>query len=39
MLAGERQQGVNGIAWIIGLILNPPEEITHTQLSPSRFNR
>ena len=39
MLAGERAQGVNGIGWIIGLIFNPPEEITHEQLSPSRFNR
>jgi hypothetical protein len=39
MLAGEREQGSNGIAWIMGLIVNPPEEITHEQLSPSRFNR
>ena len=39
MLAGEREQGTNGIAWIMGLIVNPPEEITHEQLSPSRFNR
>lgn len=38
MLAGERQQGVNGITWIIGLIFNPSEEITHEKLSPSRFN-
>ncbi|MEH6569965.1 MAG: hypothetical protein V7709_12875 [Halioglobus sp.] len=39
MLSGERKQGVNGIAWLIGLIINPPEEISHEQLSPSRFNR
>lgn len=39
MLAGEREQGVDGIAWIYGLITNPPEEISHEQLSPSRFNR
>ncbi|MEH6581603.1 MAG: hypothetical protein V7754_06670 [Halioglobus sp.] len=39
MLAGEREQGVDGIRWLFGLITNPPEEITHEQLSPSRFNR
>jgi hypothetical protein len=39
MLAGERKQGVDGIRWLFGLIFNPPEEISHEQLSPSRFNR
>ena len=39
MLAGERSQGMNGIRWFLGLITNMPEELTHEQLSPSRFNR
>ncbi len=39
ILAGEREQGVNGIRWLAGLIFNPPEEVDHPQLSPSRFNR
>jgi hypothetical protein len=39
ILAGEREQGVNGIRWIYGLITNPAEEISHEQLSPSRFDR
>lgn len=38
MLAGERAQGVNGIRWIYGLITNMPEEVSHKQLSNSRFN-
>jgi len=38
MLAGEREQGVDGIRWLWGLIFNPPEETKHEQLSPSRFN-
>jgi hypothetical protein len=38
ILAGEREQGVNGIRWIIGLITHMPEELSHEQLSPSRFN-
>jgi hypothetical protein len=39
ILAGEREQGVDGLRWIIGLIMNPPEELSHEQLSPGRFNR
>jgi hypothetical protein len=38
MLAGERAQGVDGIRWIIGLMTNMPEEVTHKQLSGGRFN-
>jgi len=39
ILAGEREQGVNGIRWVFDLIVNPPEEITHEQLGPQRFSR
>jgi hypothetical protein len=39
MLAGERAQGENGIRWFLGLVTDPPEEVSHEQLSPSRFNR
>jgi hypothetical protein len=38
MLAGERAQGVDGIRWIIELMTNMPEEVTHKQLSGGRFN-
>jgi len=39
ILAGEREQGVNGIRWLWGLITNIPEEVDHEQLGPSRFNQ
>jgi hypothetical protein len=39
ILAAEREQGVNGIRWLFGLIAHPPEELDHAQLSPARFNR
>jgi len=39
MLAGERAQGTNGILWLLGLAMHMPEEITHPQLSGSRFDR
>lgn len=38
MLAGEREQGKNGLAWLIDLMINMPEETTHPQLSASRFD-
>lgn len=38
MLAGERAQGVNGLRWIYRLITNMPEEVSHKQLSNSRFD-
>jgi hypothetical protein len=37
ILAGERAQGVNGIPWLWGLMTNMPEEVSHPQLSGSRF--
>ena len=39
ILAGEREQGLNGIRWLLGLIIHPPEEVDHEQLGPSRFDR
>jgi hypothetical protein len=39
ILAGEREQGVDGVRWFMGLITDPPEEVDHAQLSPARFNR
>jgi hypothetical protein len=39
ILAAEREHGVNGIRWLVGLIAHPPEELDHAQLSPSRFSR
>ena len=39
MLAGERANGLNGLRWLIDLAFNMPEEITHPQLSASRFNQ
>jgi hypothetical protein len=39
ILAGEREQGVDGIRWVLGLITDPPEEVNHAQLSPARFNQ
>jgi hypothetical protein len=39
ILAGERAQGKNGIAWLFGLITNKPEEVSHPQLSGSRFDK
>ncbi|MGE0621929.1 MAG: hypothetical protein AB7I04_10095 [Pseudomonadales bacterium] len=39
MLAGERAQGTNGIRWLLGLATHMPEEVTHPQLSGSRFDR
>lgn len=38
MLAGEREQGVGGLRWIYGLLTNMPEEVSHKQLSNSRFD-
>jgi hypothetical protein len=38
MLAGERAQGVNGLRWLWGLMTNMPEEVSHPQLSESRFD-
>ena len=37
MLAGERAQGKNGLRWLWGLMTNMPEEVSHPQLSSSRF--
>jgi hypothetical protein len=39
ILAAEREQGVNGLRWLFGLIVHPPEELDHPQLSPARFSR
>ena len=38
MLAGEREHGKNGLAWLFDLMTNMPEETTHPQLSASRFD-
>ena len=38
ILAGERVQGVNGILWLWDLMTNMPEEVSHPQLSGSRFD-
>jgi len=38
ILAGERAQGVNGIRWLVGLMMHMPEEVSHPQLSGSRFD-
>jgi len=38
ILAGEREQGVAGIRWLIDLMLDMPEEVDHPQLSGSRFD-
>ena len=38
MLAGERAQGRNGVAWLLDLMFNMPEEVTHPQLSNARFD-
>ena len=38
ILAAERAQGVNGIRWLLGLMMNMPEEVSHPQLSASRFD-
>jgi hypothetical protein len=38
MLAGERAQGVDGIRWLLGLMMNMPEEVNHEQLGPQRFD-
>jgi hypothetical protein len=38
MLAGERAHGTNGLIWLLGLALHMPEEVTHPQLSGSRFD-
>jgi len=38
MLAGERARNVNGIRWLLGLMLDMPEEVSHPQLSGSRFD-
>lgn len=37
ILAGERARDVNGLRWLIDLAFNMPEEVTHPQLSGSRF--
>jgi hypothetical protein len=39
ILTAEREQGVNGMRWLVGLIAHPPEELDHAQLSPARFSR
>ncbi|MBV1931630.1 MAG: hypothetical protein KUG71_07925 [Porticoccaceae bacterium] len=39
ILAGEREQGKNGLRWLFELITNMPEEVDHEQLGPGRFNR
>ncbi|MFT7651350.1 MAG: hypothetical protein ACI9UU_000452 [Candidatus Azotimanducaceae bacterium] len=39
MLAGERKQGSDGLLWLYGLMTNMPEEVSHKQLSPARFER
>ncbi|MFT4822317.1 MAG: hypothetical protein ACJAUG_002703 [Halioglobus sp.] len=39
ILIVEREHGKNGIDWLFDLIINPPEEISHEQLSPPRFSR
>lgn len=39
MLAGERAQGKNGIAWLLSLMIDMPEEVTHPQLSGARFDQ
>ena len=39
ILAAEREHGANGLFWLLGLIVHPPEELDHAQLSPARFSR
>jgi hypothetical protein len=39
MLAGERASGTNGIRWLVGLMFDMPEEVTHPQLSNARFDQ
>ena len=39
MLAGERAQGSNGIRWLVDLMFHMPEEVSHPQLSGSRFDQ
>jgi hypothetical protein len=38
MLTAERRTGTNGLRWLIGLALNMPEEVSHPQLSATRFD-
>jgi len=38
ILAGERAQGVDGILWLLELITDMPEEVSHPQLSGARFD-
>ena len=38
ILAGERARGVDGLRWLIDLALHMPEEVSHPQLSGSRFD-
>ena len=39
MLAGERARGSDGIMWLLGLMIDMPEEVTHPQLSGARFEQ
>ena len=38
MLAGARERGISSIRWLYELITNMPEEVSHKQLSNSRFD-